>query len=118
MNMAMIAYLIIVRPFKEENQRVSTVVDEVVIATCVCLFVVFLSNPDMTEKKKKDLGWLIIGLILFSVVKNFAVVLYFGYMSIREKLRQMFDAEDEQADSPTTEDHRQIFTSSDEDNNL
>jgi len=103
-NIFMITYLIKVRPFKEENQRVTTVIDEIMIMICVCLFIIFLCNETMSEKARKEVGWGIIGLILFSVLKNFGVVIYFGYRSVRQKLRQIFSAEDEMEDSPSDSD--------------
>lgn len=38
-NIAMIGYLVVVRPFKEESQQTTTVLDEIVIMVCVCLFI-------------------------------------------------------------------------------
>jgi len=50
-------------------------------------------------------------------MKNFGVVIYFGYINVRQKLRQLFDAEDDVEDSPSTEVHeRQISTESAEEN--
>lgn len=74
----MALYLIIVKPFTEENQQTTTVVDELVIMTCVCLFMV-LYLRDLDIEQRKNYGWGIVILILFSVAKNFGVVIYFGF---------------------------------------
>jgi hypothetical protein len=73
----MMAYLIYVKPFKEENQQTTTVVDELCILICVCLFLIILFVDLKTDSKTK-LGWGIIVLIVLSVSKNFFVVIYFG----------------------------------------
>ena len=44
LNMAMVTYLIIVRPFKEESQQTTTVLDEFVIMVCVGLFIILHRN--------------------------------------------------------------------------
>lgn len=59
---------------------------------------------DMAMEEKKSFGWGIIIMILFSVAKNFGVVIYFGYYKLRKRMRSMFDAEDNQKDSPHTSD--------------
>jgi len=114
----MIAFLIIVRPFKEENQRVTTVLDELAIMSCTCLFILFLRDKDMSDSTRKEIGWGIIGLILFSVLKNFGVVIYFGFKSVKQKLRQLFSAEDEMVDSPSEGDGVNISTESEPEDNL
>jgi len=52
-NIVMISFLIIVRPFKEENQRVTTVIDELIIMTCTILFIVFKVDEEMSNSKRK-----------------------------------------------------------------
>ena len=42
--------------------------------------------------------------MMFSVLKNLFVVLYFGFLNLRKKMRAMFSAEDEMIDSPHTSD--------------
>ena len=77
-NIAMIAYLITVRPFREENQQTTTVIDELVIMVVLCMFLAYVFKPSMNGTERTNLGWVIIGLICFSVIKNFTVVIYFG----------------------------------------
>ena len=60
---------------------------------CVILFIVLFRNK-FTPDEQKQLGWGIIMLIMFSVCKNFSVVIYFGVKGAREKLRKMFSADD------------------------
>jgi len=56
---------------------VTTTLDEFVIMISVVIFIMI--DADMIGvDDKKNVGWLIVGLILFSVVKNFSIVLYFG----------------------------------------
>lgn len=71
---------------------------------CVGLFLLFVYKP-MNEKEKVNLGWVIIALIIFSCVKNFCVVIYFGFISARKQLREMFGAEDDMKDSAHTSDN-------------
>lgn len=42
--------------------------------------------------------------MMFSILKNLFVVLYFGFLNMRKKMKAMFSAEDEQLDSPHTSD--------------
>jgi hypothetical protein len=42
--------------------------------------------------------------MLFSIMKNLFVLLYFGFINMRKKMKAMFSAEDEQLDSPHTSD--------------
>jgi hypothetical protein len=58
----------------------------------------------MDIESKKNLGWIIILIMLFSVLKNLFVVLYFGFVNMRKKMKSMFSAEDEALDSPHTSD--------------
>lgn len=51
------------------------------------------------------MGWVIIILICFSVLKNFIIVIYFGFIKARLQLRQLFNAEDEDVDSKHTSDN-------------
>eukprot|EP00347_Sterkiella_histriomuscorum_P006839 403351236 len=102
-NLAMILYLIIVRPFKEESQQTTTVLDEFVIMLCVGMFLLIYKSK-LGPDDLKDYGWGIVILILFSVIKNFSVVIYFGVLQARKKIKQMFQEEDLQKDSPHTSD--------------
>jgi len=117
-NISMIAFLIIVRPFKEENQRVTTVIDELIIMACTILFIVFKIDKGMSHSTRKEIGWAVIGLIMFSVLKNFGVVIYFGFQSVRQKLRQLFTAEDEVPDTPSEDGAIAISTDSDDEDSL
>jgi flagellar biosynthesis/type III secretory pathway M-ring protein FliF/YscJ len=58
----------------------------------------------MTIEESKSLGWIIIFIMLFSILKNLFVLLYFGFLNMRKKMKSMFSAEDEQLDSPHTSD--------------
>ncbi|CDW90898.1 cadg multi-domain protein [Stylonychia lemnae] len=75
-NIMMILYLITVKPFHSESQQTTTVIDEFVILLCLLVFIQ-LGGSQMTQDKRKNLGWILIFLILSSVCKNFGVVLYF-----------------------------------------
>lgn len=58
----------------------------------------------MAIEDKKNLGWVIIIIMMFSILKNLFVVLYFGFLNMRKKMREMFSAEDDQIDTPHTSD--------------
>ena len=60
---------------------------------CVGLFIALYLTED--PDKQTSYGWGIIFLIIASVIKNFGVVIYFGFLNAREQLRKMFSAEDE-----------------------
>ena len=79
-------------------------VDEIVIMFTVVLFIVLYLKP-MTNSERINFGWGIICLILFSVVKNFGIVIYFGFFTAKKKLAEMFSADDMQKDSPHTSDN-------------
>ena len=74
------------------------------IMLTVVLFIVLYLKP-MTSSERINFGWGIICLILFSVVKNFGIVIYFGFFSAKKKLTEMFAADDQQKDSPHTSDN-------------
>lgn len=59
----------------------------------------------MDVDSKKNLGWIIILIMMFSILKNLFVLLYFGFLNMRKKMKAMFSAEDEQLDSPHTSDN-------------
>ena len=42
--------------------------------------------------------------MIFSILKNLFVLLYFGFINMRKKMKAMFSAEDEALDSPHTSD--------------
>jgi len=48
-NVLMLGFLLIIKPFKEENQRATTIMDELIIMTCVSIFIFFLYDPEMEE---------------------------------------------------------------------
>ncbi len=58
----------------------------------------------MTIEDSKILGWVIIFIMLFSILKNLFVVFYFGFWNMRKKMKSIFSAEDEKLDSPHTSD--------------
>ena len=42
---------------------------------------------------------------MFSILKNLFVLLYFGFLNMRGKMKSMFSAEDEQLETPHTSDN-------------
>ena len=58
----------------------------------------------MSEDARSNIGWIIIGLILFSILKNFFVVIFYGAASARMRIREIFDAEDMEEESNSTSD--------------
>ena len=78
LNLIMIAYLLVYKPFTEENQRVTVCVDEIIILICVFLFLLIHHERKWSEDTRNNVGWAIIGLIIFSIVKNFLIVIHFG----------------------------------------
>ena len=50
---------------------------------CVAVFLVIYLKSPMEEATFNGLGWAIIVLIMFSVVKNFLVVIYFGFIGMQ-----------------------------------
>jgi hypothetical protein len=67
-------------------------------------FLLILIYVDLTPNKKLTVGWVIILLIISSVAKNFAVVIYFGIRLSRSYIKGMFDAENGLINSPSTGD--------------
>lgn len=45
-NLTMLYYLVMVRPYKEESQQTSNVVDEIVLFICVLFFIYIYLNQD------------------------------------------------------------------------
>lgn len=45
----MTGYLVIVRPYKEENQQTTTVVDEIILFICICFFVYIYLNQETMD---------------------------------------------------------------------
>ena len=94
-NIAMLIYLVTVKPFAEENQQTATVVDEIVIMICVSLFILlYVNDATMDLDSKKNMGWVIIIIVMFSVLKNFGIVIYFGIKSARKGFDKIFGQED------------------------
>lgn len=53
-NLSMAAYFVFVRPYKEENQQTTTVVDELILFVCVLFFVyLYLKQDEMDIDEKK-----------------------------------------------------------------
>ncbi len=101
----MVFFLVVVRPYKEENQQTTQAIDELILFVCVLFFVyIYFKQDEMTIEESKNLGWVVIFIMLFSILKNLFVVLYFGFVNMRKKMKSMFSAEDEQLDSPHTSD--------------
>lgn len=65
---------------------------------------IYLKQDEMAIEDKKNLGWIVILIMMFSVLKNLFVVMYFGFLNMRKKMKSMFSAEDEAIDSPHTSD--------------
>jgi hypothetical protein len=104
-NLSMAAYFVFVRPYKEENQQTTTVIDELILFVCVLFFIyLYMKQDEMPIEEKKSLGWIIIFIMVFSIIKNLFVLLYFGFLNMRKKMKAMFSAEDEALDSPHTSD--------------
>jgi hypothetical protein len=80
-------------------------VDELILFVCVLFFVyIYFKQDEMPVEESKSLGWVIIFIMLFSILKNLFVLLYFGFLNMRKKMKSMFSAEDEALDSPHTSD--------------
>ena len=98
-------YFVFVRPYKEENQQTTTVLDELILFVVILFFVyIYMKQDEMPIEEKKNLGWIVIFIMIFSILKNMFVLLYFGFINMRKKMKAMFSAEDEALDSPHTSD--------------
>jgi len=101
----MVAYLLAVRPYKEEIQQTSVVVDEIVLFIVELFFVyIYMKQDEMTTDQSMQLGWIIMLIMIFTIFKNLCILLYCGFLNMRKKMRSMFSAEDEALDSPHTSD--------------
>ncbi|CDW72275.1 fu domain containing protein [Stylonychia lemnae] len=98
-NMIMIAYLIIFRPFKRESQQATSVIDEFIIMICVLIFI-YIYQAHTGPEEAKGAGWFIILLIMLSVIKNLCIVIFYGIIVARNKYLNIFRKDDEQQDSP------------------
>ena len=79
--------------------------DELILFVCVLFFIyIYFKQDEMSVEESKSLGWVIIFIMLFSILKNLFVLLYFGFLNMRKKMKSMFSAEDEALDSPHTSD--------------
>ncbi|CDW86063.1 cadg multi-domain protein [Stylonychia lemnae] len=101
LNIIMTAYLIIYKPFKLESQQVTSVVDEIMIGICVCTFI-YIHEGQIEIEQLKRAGWFVIFLILISMGKNLAIVIYYGILVAKNKYFIMFRMEDEAVDSPSS----------------
>jgi len=103
--LSMTLYFVFVRPYKEENQQTTTVVDEIILFVVILFFMyIYMKQDEMPIEEKKNLGWIVIFIMIFSILKNLFVLLYFGFINMRKKMKAMFSAEDEALDSPHTSD--------------
>ncbi|CDW85864.1 cadg multi-domain protein [Stylonychia lemnae] len=100
-NLVMIIYLIIYKPFKKESQQAACVIDELIIMLCVFAFL-YIYRSEQGPAQQKGTGWFIIMLILISVIKNLCIVIYFGIIVAQNKYTKMFNADDEILDSPAS----------------
>lgn len=58
----------------------------------------------MAAADAMNIGWIVILLMLFSILKSLFVMLYMSFLNMRGKMKTMFSAEDEILDSPHTSD--------------
>ena len=80
-------------------------VDELILTVVIIFFAyIYMKQDEMAIEDKKNLGWIIIFIMIFSILKNLFVLLYFGFINMRKKMKAMFSAEDEALDSPHTSD--------------
>ncbi len=86
----MVAYLMKVRPFKSELSNTSSVVDEILIILATGFFMVYYFYPFLPDAEYKMVGWVIIGLVLLSVIKNFGIVAVEGFKSARAGIHEVF----------------------------
>ncbi|CDW90923.1 fu domain containing protein [Stylonychia lemnae] len=108
-NLLMIQYLTVNKPFKQENLQTTTVLDEFIILF-IAIIISMLHILDYNMDERKKYGWIIIFLIVFSVVKNFGVVVYFGLHNASKTYSKLFNQEDREIDSPHTSDNESIDT--------
>ena len=95
-NAAMVFYLVTVRPYKEESQQTANVVDEIILFICLLFFMyMYLNQETMDADQMKNLGWICILIMMISILKNLFVVMYFGFLNMRKKMKAMFSVEDE-----------------------
>ena len=92
----MASYLLIVRPYKEETQQTTIVVDEIILFIVQMFFIyIYLNEDTITDAQNINLGWVIMFIMIFSILKNLVVLMYNGFLNMRKKMRSMFSAEDE-----------------------
>ena len=58
----------------------------------------------MTAEDAMNIGWIVILIMLFSILKSLFVMMYMSFINMRGKMKTMFSAEDEILDSPHTSD--------------
>ena len=86
----------IVRPYKEETQQTTIVVDEIILFIVQMFFIyIYLNEDTITDAQNINLGWVIMFIMIFSILKNLVVLMYNGFLNMRKKMRSMFSAEDE-----------------------
>ncbi|CDW90935.1 cadg multi-domain protein [Stylonychia lemnae] len=116
-NFGMIAYLLSQKPFKEEISQTTIALDELAVNICVAFFIL-IQVKDMKGDNLKNVGYIILVFIVISVFKNLVIVIVFGIQSAQHKIKQMFQAEDQQQDSQDSSDYDQEQTQiSDEEQN-
>lgn len=76
--------------------------DEILVGLCAGLFLYF--RKDVTYDEKKQVGWVIIGIILVSTAKNLAIALYYAWLEIRDLIKEFMFKSDNESDSPATSD--------------
>ncbi|CAI2381883.1 unnamed protein product [Moneuplotes crassus] len=91
MQLALIGYLIRIRPFKSELQQVICVSDEfTIVFGVIVLYNMYRNQANVGTNKK--LAFLLIGVILASLLKNLTTIIYIsiknGYLKCRNSIRK------------------------------
>ena len=85
----MLAYLVCVRPYRNEVLLATTSIDEAVIGVCVIVMtVLWVNERNFTEEKKSTIGLGLVALILVSVSKNFAIIIYSSLGGLRGRCKR------------------------------
>lgn len=83
---AMIAYMIRLRPFKSELQEVIAVTDEfTIIFGLILLYFLYLNQENLDTSQK--LGMTIVGILVMSMIKNMSVIFYLSITGTYKKIR-------------------------------
>ena len=89
MNILVIAYLVCVRPHRNETILVTTAIDEVVVMAVVVVFaVLYYKSNEYTDQKKRTIGIAIVVAIILSFSKNFVIIIYKGLRYLNKAYRR------------------------------